>query len=51
MDLGVIRKAALPVKGVVPAGLPRSLEGDGIQKSPPGALSRMWLSLASHWPA
>lgn len=46
MDLGVIRKAALPMKGTILAGLPRGLEGDRIQTSPPGALSWMWLSLA-----
>lgn len=46
MELVVIRKAALPMKDTVLAGLPRGLEGDRIQKLPPGALSWMWLSLA-----
>ena len=44
MEVDVTRKAALPMKGTVPAGLPLGLEGDRVQESHTGALSCMWLS-------
>lgn len=44
MEVDVTRKAALPMKGTVPAGFPLGSEGDGVQESHNGALSWMWLS-------